>query len=132
MPRYAGITAKDNLREAIVDLGSPDDAVLHEKAKFLMKRVEDELMEQPGYGFRDALSKMGKKVGLTTKEERIQRSLVQLGDITLSTFVVLNPISLNLPEDIKKTAEVTLSSVTYRRNIKDLQKDLRSIFKIEE
>jgi hypothetical protein len=128
------ITAKSSKINAINDLGRQDDTVLHEKSKLLMGEVEKELMKlrSSEHGIKDAIRKMGKAVGATTKEEEIQESLVHLGAMRLSTFIVLNPISPNLPDDIKKTASDTLSTLTYPPNIKHLQENLRSIFDIKE
>ncbi len=128
------ITTKSDRINAINDLGKQDDVTLHTQSKFLMEEVEKELIELKSseHGMKDAIRKMGKAVGATTKEERVQESLVHLGAIRLSTFIALNPLALNLPEDIKKTADDTLSSLTYPPNIKHLQENLRSIFEIKE
>jgi hypothetical protein len=136
------ITSKSDKINAINDLSEQDNTILCERSEFLfgevhkeLKNLKDELerLKSPEHGIKDAISKMGKKVvGAATKEERIQESLVHLGAIRLSTFIVLNPISVNLPKDIKETAEVSLLSVTYPSNIKHLQENLRSIFGIKE
>jgi len=66
-------TAKSDKINAINDLSKQDDTMLYERSKFLIGEVENELikLKSSEHGIKDAIRKMGKAVGATTKEERI-------------------------------------------------------------